>query len=511
VLFDDSVQFWIFVVITVAAAGALGILISSRRSGHQAIPFDDSHLQVLCVELQKELDQAHRKQLQMEARIFQLQGALENMSEGLCVFDQNEYLIMCNKRYLEIYDLPNGSVTPGMTLQKIIDRRAEFGSLPAISSDDYYAERSTISASRISTDTISENANGRVVELHYRPMANGCWVATHKDITEAERLRARLREQLVIVEHQQEELHLRNLQFDIALNNISQGLCFFDGSQKLIICNRRYIEMYDLEPDSLVPGMSLRDIIDLRYQAGSCPLMTEDAYHTWRNQIAAVTTPTDSIVELKNGKIFEIHHQPMPDGGWVATHTDVTSQRIAEAKILHMAHHDALTGLANRILLNQKLGEALACVDRAENVALHLLDLDRFKHVNDTLGHPVGDELLIEVAKRLRSVVDDDDLVARLGGDEFAILQIGATQPLSAISLAMRVIDAVCRAYDLNGRQAFIGTSVGIAVAEAGHSQEQMFRHADLALYGAKHEGGNVFRIFEGNAGMATASRQQAC
>lgn len=510
-LFNDTVQLWILVAITPIAAGALGIWISSRRSKHQAISFDDSDLQLLRVELQKELNLAHREQLQMEARIFQLQGALENMSEGLCVFDQNEHLIMCNKRYVEIYDLPNGSITPGMTLRQLIDRRAAVGSLPAISADDFYAERSTISASRISTDTISRIANGRVVELHYRPMSNGCWVATHKDITEAERLRARLREQLVIVERQQEELRQRNFQFDTALNNISQGLCFFDGSQRLIICNRRYIEMYDLEPQALVPGMSLRDIIDLRYQAGSCPLMTEEAYHTWRNQIAAVKTPTGSIVELKNGKIFEIHHRPMPDGGWVATHTDVTSQRIAEAKILHMAHHDALTGLANRILLNQKLGEALACADRAENVALHLLDLDRFKHVNDTLGHPVGDELLIEVAKRLRSVVHDEDLVARLGGDEFAILQIGATQPLSAISLAMRAIDVICRAYDLNGRQAFIGTSVGIAVAEAGHSQEQMFRHADLALYGAKHEGGRVFRLFESSAGMAMTSRQQTC
>src|ERR1043166_6066743 len=122
-----------------------------------------------------------------------------------------------------------------------------------------------------------------------------------------------------------------NLRLDTALNNISQGLCFFDGAQRLIICNKRYVEMYDLSPERVVPGITSREIVDLRFEAGSCPAMSRDEYLAWRNSIVIADKPSDTTVELQNGRIFTIRHRPMPDGGWVATHEDITEEKKREA------------------------------------------------------------------------------------------------------------------------------------------------------------------------------------
>jgi diguanylate cyclase (GGDEF)-like protein len=155
----------------------------------------------------------------------------------------------------------------------------------------------------------------------------------------------------------------------------------------------------------------------------------------------------------------------MANGGMVTTHQDITEQRRSEAKIAHMAPHDALTNLPNRVLLNERLEDALFRSRRGEIVATHVLDLDHFKHVNDTLGHPVGDKLLQMVANRLRALVRNTDTVARMGGDEFAIVQVALAQVVDATSLAQRVITALSEPYDIDGQQVVIGTSVGITLA----------------------------------------------
>jgi signal transduction histidine kinase len=125
----------------------------------------------------------------------------------------------------------------------------------------------------------------------------------------------------------------QQLRFEVALENMGQGLCFFDGAQRLIVSNRRYAELYDLPPDGVRPGMSLRDIIDMRFAAGSCPRMTEEDYHSWRNNVAVAQQSSESIVEMRNGRTIVIRHQPMPDGGWVATHEDITERRRQEEEL----------------------------------------------------------------------------------------------------------------------------------------------------------------------------------
>jgi diguanylate cyclase (GGDEF)-like protein len=188
----------------------------------------------------------------------------------------------------------------------------------------------------------------------------------------------------------------------------------------------------------------------------------------------------------------------MADGGTVSTHQDITEQRRSEAKIAHMAHHDALTGLPNRRLLDERLEQAVAHAKRGEIVATHLLDLDYFKNVNDTLGHPVGDKLLRMVADRLRRLVQEGETVARMGGDEFAIVQVQVAQPSDATALAQRVIEAVSEPYEIDGHQVVVGASVGISVSVTdGPSSDLLLRNADLALYRAKSGGRGTLRFFE--------------
>jgi diguanylate cyclase (GGDEF)-like protein len=188
----------------------------------------------------------------------------------------------------------------------------------------------------------------------------------------------------------------------------------------------------------------------------------------------------------------------MPDLGWVATNEDITEQRRSEVKIEYMAHHDSLTDLANRVLLNERLEHALDKIDPEQMVAVHHLDLDQFKAVNDTFGHPAGDKLLKIVADRLRGLVRETDTIARMGGDEFVIVQSAIADPADATSLAQRVIRLMSEPYDLDGQQAVIGASIGISVGPGdGSSPDKLLRNADLALYRAKGDGRGTFRFFE--------------
>jgi signal transduction histidine kinase/CheY-like chemotaxis protein len=281
-------------------------------------------------QLRHQYELLKEQQEQLRARNLQFDAALNQMSEALCFFDDEERLIVSNDRFAEMYNLRPDAIHPGMTLREIIDLRYMAGSLPAMSSEEFYASRNALNVADLPCDTIVKQTNGRIFVIHHRPLANGGWIATHSDITEREELHTRLAQQLEIMNEQKLMLHTRNLQFDSAINNISQGLCFFDGAQRLLMCNDRYLEMYNLDPASVVPGVFLRDIIDLRFRAGSFPEMSQEEYHSWRNRISVAEGANDTVVELKDGRVFEIHHRPMPDGGWVATHGDITQQRRGE-------------------------------------------------------------------------------------------------------------------------------------------------------------------------------------
>jgi len=182
----------------------------------------------------------------------------------------------------------------------------------------------------------------------------------------------------------------------------------------------------------------------------------------------------------------------------VSVHEDITDRRRAEAQIAHMARHDVLTDLPNRVLLREHLEQAIVRMRRGEGFAVLCLDLDRFKNVNDTLGHSIGDSLLKAVGERLRRCVSEADTVARLGGDEFAIVQVGIERPEESSMIAAQILDYVSEPYDIEGNHVVVGTSIGIALAPSdGTDPDQLLKNADMALYLAKADGRGTHRFFE--------------
>jgi diguanylate cyclase (GGDEF)-like protein len=297
---------------------------------------------------------------------------------------------------------------------------------------------------------------------------------------------------------QKEQLQTQNLRFDAALNNMSQGLCMFDAEQRLVVCNAPYARMYGLAPELTRPGTPFAEILAHRVanspHAGQFP----DEYACSVRDTVSENRPATRIREFSDGRIIATKHQPMPTGGWLATHEDITEYRRIEARITHMAHHDVLTELPNRLLLRERLEPALDAVQKGKSLAVLCLDLDRFKDVNDTLGHAAGDALLKAVSARLLTCVGDGDTVARFGGDEFSILQTGAEQPIAATGLATRIIESFGEPFDVDGQQLTVSMSIGIAVSPGdGTNPDQLLKNAALALHRAKSEGRGIHRFFE--------------
>ena len=299
-----------------------------------------------------------------------------------------------------------------------------------------------------------------------------------------------------LLQDRQDALRAQNLRFDAALNHMAQGLAMFDAEQRLVVCNGIYAELYGLTPEQVRPGTTIRQLLEYRHARGVFGNVDFETFA--RDWLAEFSKASSRIQELADGRIISIVRRPMVDGGLVSTTEDITERRRSQAKIAHMALHDALTGLPNRVLLSERLDHALARARRGEMVATHMLDLDQFKHVNDTLGHAAGDKLLQMVADRLRTLVRETDTIARMGGDEFAVMQVAISQPADATSLAQRIIDVLSQPYDIEGQQAVIGTSIGVSVGPGdGISPDQILRNADLALYRAKGDGRGMFRFFE--------------
>ncbi|MGA2127162.1 MAG: EAL domain-containing protein [Xanthobacteraceae bacterium] len=291
-----------------------------------------------------------------------------------------------------------------------------------------------------------------------------------------------------------DRLRKKSIQLDSALDHMVQGLKIFDAEGRLVLCNRRYTEMYGLPAESVRPGLTLHQLQDMRAVAGS---FTEDP----ASYIAAMLGEANGaakVVELPNGRTITVINQRMAGGGWISTHEDVTERARAEAQINHMATHDGLTGLPNRACFQLRMEQTLLRVARGDTYALLCIDLDGFKSVNDTFGHPVGDLVLQTVGQRLRHGTREMDSVARFGGDEFAVLQVGVGRPEDAATLAQRLIEAISAPYDVDGQQIVIGASIGVAMApDDGPTSEALLRNADLALYRAKANGRMTYAFFE--------------
>ena len=299
------------------------------------------------------------------------------------------------------------------------------------------------------------------------------------------------------------EAHARNKsrELEVTLEHMNQGIMMVDADRNVMVMNRRVINLLGLPEDYFGKRMKLDDVLSYLWAQGEFGLDGEALEPKIRDQILAggMSAEIDSYERSRpNGMTLEIHTMALPDGGVVRTVTDVSERKRREIQIAHMARHDALTNLANRTLLDERIEQALARMRRRhEGFALFCLDLDRFKTVNDTRGHPAGDSLLRDVADRLSACVRETDTVARLGGDEFAILQAATDREEDAEILARRILEAVGAPYDLDGHRAVIGVSIGIAMVPGdGTNLEALLKSADVALYRAKLDGGNAYDFF---------------
>lgn len=298
----------------------------------------------------------------------------------------------------------------------------------------------------------------------------------------------------------EDQLRAQKLQIDTAINNMSQGLLMFDAQARLVLCNSRYIEMYNLSSEIVKPGCALRDLMVHRHQVGG---LLEDPEKYCDEILARIAQGTnfDHVVEMPDGRFVHVVDRPMADGGWVATHEDVTERRQAQRKIeyfQYQAHHDSLTGLANRTAFNYYLSKVL--VDAAQGgtkVAVLCVDLDRFKEVNDVFGHAVGDKLLIEISERLKRAAGNA-FVARLGGDEFSVVVADGARAAAMEDLTARMQAAAAEEFVADGHTIRPGLSIGVAIYPSdGVSAVGLLENADAALYRAKREGRGSVRFFE--------------
>ncbi|WP_158258254.1 putative bifunctional diguanylate cyclase/phosphodiesterase [Rhodopila globiformis] len=293
------------------------------------------------------------------------------------------------------------------------------------------------------------------------------------------------------------ELALRrtNLQLDAALNSMLQGMLVWGPDYRLQLVNGRFFAICDLPPHGVRPGMTVAELIQAGMAFGLFPEQNPREVRSRINGLLSARRSVQTEMAMRPGLRVQVACEPMANGGAVITLEDVTEKRRNEEQIAFMAHHDTLTGLANRALFREYLNAAI--MRPGQPFAVLCLDLDRFKDVNDTLGHAVGDELLRLVAGRLRQCVRDGDIIARLGGDEFAIvLNSAAGGAALAVSLAERLIDSIGAPYEVQGHSIVIGVSIGIALAEPDLPGAELLKRADVALYRAKEERG-TFAFFE--------------
>ncbi|SIQ11402.1 MULTISPECIES: EAL domain-containing protein [unclassified Bosea (in: a-proteobacteria)] len=297
-------------------------------------------------------------------------------------------------------------------------------------------------------------------------------------------------------------LHSQNLTLDAALNTMIDGLAMFDRGLKLAVSNKPHGALYGL-PDTLtLPGTPLTAIARFLVER---QVISQDQLRDIRSALVSVQTqqqPASREVVTRGGLVLVVTFAPAAEGGILMLTEDATERKRIAARIEQMARFDELTGLANRFEYNTQIADAFARLERTgEAFALLYVDLDGFKQVNDSLGHDVGDLVLMETASRLRNAVRGDDRLARFGGDEFLLILPSADHAAVTV-IAQRMIDAMAKPFDADGKTVYVTASIGIAMApHDGANPADLLRHADTALYKAKAAGRNALMFF--NPAMA--------
>ena len=468
------------------------------RSWKQQDRLDAARAEVAESEKERMLAEAElNRQRDIAEHSMRLNAAVENMTQGLCMFDKDGRLVICNETYVKLYKLPPELAQPGTLYSDIIAHR--FQSKLVKGDVDLRVLALSALFDRKKASRVDEHSDGRLVRITRQGLQGGGWVSTHEDITEQQRAARELDETKRFLDS-----IIENIPLAVVVKNAK--------TFEYVLVNRAFEAMHDL-PRTQFLG---RTVFETYRHA--------DAERLHSHDLEALNAP-DSVLtgeleweSLKRGtRIQATSRIVLRDSKGAPRYLigvidDITERRKTDQRIAFLAHHDPLTGLANRAALTQKIEEAAARQRRrGEPFSVLLLDLDRFKQVNDTLGHPAGDTLLTEVAGRLAGLIRETDTLARLGGDEFALVQAGeAHQREAASGLANRVIEALGRPFEIEGADINIGASIGIALApEHDTNSDNLLKMADLALYRAKSSGGSSYRFFDPEMSELASARHE--
>ncbi|MGX9443273.1 bifunctional diguanylate cyclase/phosphodiesterase [Nitrobacteraceae bacterium UC4446_H13] len=434
---------------------------------------------------------ASREQLGTEKQ--RLDTAINNMSQGLLMFDASERLIVCNKRYIEMYGLSAEVIKPGCTFREVIAHREATGSFGG--NLEQYC-RDILGNTGREHVVVVTTTDCRAIQITNRPVANGGWVATHEDITERQNLQQdRDRDRAFlnrIIDHIPTQITVKSIQ-----------------DRRYVLVNSIAEAQFGKMRDEIVGGTAHdvfeRGLADRITAADEAALMSPDGHF-----LDDVEWDLGAGTRFITARRIVIRDRKDEPQYLINLVDDITDRKRADARIRHLAHYDALTDLPNRALFHERLGQELRKVSRDRQFAVLYIDIDEFKSINDSLGHAIGDELLKGVATRLRRCVRDVDFVARLGGDEFAVIQTAIHGPDDVIELVEQIHNDIRASYECLGHQLSTDASIGIALApNDGTDLEQLLKNADLAMYGAKAAGRRTYCFFEPEMDARAKTRRQ--
>lgn len=423
---------------------------------------------------------------------------IESTPNGLCIFDADLRVVISNSHFAAMYGLTPAQTRPGTSLREILDSRVAASCCPP-NAAEYVADCLSKASARETFHSTDELANGCVIAVSRHPMLDGGLIEVHKDITDARLAEAR-------AEAARQELIEKQYAIDQAVI-----VAVTDLTGSITYANDNFCK---------ISGYSRAELLGRNHRILNSGTHSKVFFREMYRCIARGKVWRGELCNRsKSGSFYWVDTVITPQLGadgkpiaYMAIRIDITARKHAEAQISYAATHDALTGLANRTALLERMSEALADMERQGGaLTAYMLDLDGFKHVNDTLGHAAGDDLLKELAGRLKSSIPETDMVARLGGDEFAIIQTGATdQREDAIELAVGLLEIAAKPFHLDGQDICIATSIGIALAPAnGTNAGELLKKADLALYKVKSEGRNSFSFFDEDMSEKAISRLQ--
>jgi diguanylate cyclase (GGDEF)-like protein/PAS domain S-box-containing protein len=427
--------------------------------------------------------QNREAQERIESERQRLDTALNNMSQGLILYDAAGYIVTCNRRYADMFGLSTEIIKPGCHIHEAMRHRKERGAFNGDVEAFCANVMRVVAEGKVSTK-LHELPNGRAFQVINTPLAQGGWVATIEEITERRNLEQErdrnytfLRE---IIDHIPSQITVKDARTRryLLVNGVAEQQ--FGQSREHVVGRTAF----DIFPEASARLVTEDDSTALQSAKG---LFKDE--HPWQTQAMGLRYITSTRIGIRDtdGEPRYLIHVV----------DDVTERRRADEKIAHMAHFDALTDLPNRALFREQIERELAKVAGGEQFALLYIDVDEFKGINDSLGHHVGDELLKAIAGRIRGCLKPGDLIARLGGDEFAVIQTEVETSTDVLSFVRRIHEAIRRPYHCLGHQLSTDASIGIALApQDGTDLDQLVKNADLAMYGAKAEGRRTYRFF---------------